>query len=59
MSYVYRLMGLTVEPQNIAVPVTLITVNSDGKPVLTFYVQLNSTTFVTAATVSMAVEVRN
>ena len=47
-----------MESQNIAIPVTLITVNSDGKPVLMFYVQLNSTTFVTAATVSMAVEVR-
>lgn len=51
------MINLTVEPQHIAVPVALIAVNNDGRPVLIFYVQLNTTTFVAAATVSMAVEV--
>ena len=48
---------LEVKPQHIALPVMLITVNGDGKPVLRFYVQLNSTTFVTAATISRVIEV--
>ena len=49
-----RLTGLIIQTQHIAIPMSLITVNSDENPVLKFYVQLNSTTYVTPSTVAMA-----
>lgn len=50
---------VTVQSQSVAIPIAMITVNSEGSPVLSFYVQLNTTTFVSRSVISMAVQVRS
>ena len=47
-----------MEAQDIAIPVSMITNNSDSRPVLSFYVQLDNDTFVSSAVIMMAVEVK-
>ena len=52
-----RLMAsLHVEPQDVAILTTMITVSSTGRPTLLFYVQKDNT-FVSVSTVSSALEV--
>lgn len=52
-----RSMNVLIEPQDIAILTRSIIVDSAGRPVLTFFVQLNEDTFVSVATVSLALEV--
>lgn len=55
---IYRIAGVTVQPQNVAIPTSMITVNSDGRPVFSFYVQFDNDTFVSSAVVKIAIQVR-
>ena len=50
-------IGLTVQPQDIAVPISMITNSSDGGLVLSFYVQLGSDSFVASTVLTMAIGV--
>ena len=43
---------------DIAIPTSTIAVNADGRPVLNFYAQISSQTFLSADVVAMAVQVR-
>ena len=55
---IIRSMGsLHVEPQDVAILTTLITVSSTGRPTLFFYVQKDNNTFVSVSTVSSALQV--
>ena len=46
-----------MSPQHIAIPVSNITNGTDGRPVLSFYVQLSADTVVSSSVLMMAVEV--
>ena len=48
---------LHVEPQNVAILTTMITVSSAGRPTLFFYVQKYNGTFVSIFTLSSALQV--
>ena len=48
---------LRVEPQDVAILTTMITVSSTGRPTLLFYVQEDNDTFVSKSTVSSAIQV--
>ena len=47
-----------MRPQHIAIPMSNITSGIDGRPVLTFYAQLNSETVISSNVLMMAVMVR-
>ncbi len=49
--------GVKAEPGNVAVPKTSIGKDSSGNPVLSFFVQLSPSLFLTAETLATAVEV--
>ena len=49
--------GVTVQPQNVAIPNNMISNNSDSRPVLSFYVQLNNSIYISSSVLTMAVEV--
>ena len=49
---------LHVKPQDVAILTTMITVSSTGRPRLIFYVQEDNDTFVSASTLSSALQVR-
>ena len=51
------MVSLHVEPQDVAILTTLITVSSTGRPTLFFYVQKDNNTFVSVSTVSSALQV--
>ena len=53
----YSVTNLTVEPQDIAIPTSMIANNAAGRPVITFYVQLSSMSFLAASDLSMAIQV--
>ena len=53
-----RSLNVTVRSQHIAIPMSNIINSTDGRPVLTFYAQLNSETVVSSNVLMMAVEVR-
>ena len=48
---------LHVEPQDVAILTTMITVSSIGRPTLFFYIQEDNNTFVSASTLSSAIQV--
>ena len=48
---------LRVEPQDVAILTTMISVSSTGRPTLFFYIQEDNNTFVSASTVSSAIQV--
>ena len=56
--YNYSITNLTVEPQDVAIPNSMIDNDAAGRPVITFYVQLNTTTFLAAADLLMAIQVK-
>lgn len=56
--FTYSSSNITVKPQDIAIPTSNITSNSDGRPVLLFYAQLDSERVVSANVLMRAVEVR-
>lgn len=49
--------GVAVQPQNVAIPTSMIAVNPDGRPVVSFYVQFGNNTFVSSAVVMAAIQV--
>ena len=57
ITYIRSMALLHVEPQNVAILITLITVSSSGRPTLFFYVQEDNDTFVSRSTVSSALQV--
>ena len=46
-----------MEPQDVAIPNSMIGNDAAGRPVITFYVQLNTNTFLAATDLSMAIQV--
>ena len=56
MCHFYSDTGVIVQPQHVAIP--MIAVNDEGNPVISFFVQLDSTTFVSKSVIMMAVQVR-
>ena len=50
--------NVTVSPQHIAIPVSNITNGTDGRTVLSFYVQLSSDTVVSSDILMIILEVR-
>lgn len=51
--------NVMVRPQDIAIPLNSITNDTDGRPILTFYAQLNGDTVVSFHNLTKSVEVRN
>lgn len=51
-------LNITIQPQDIAIPSSNITSDSDGRPVLSFYAQLDSERVVSSDVLMRAVEVR-
>jgi hypothetical protein len=51
--------GVIVQPQDVAIPIGTTGVNSEGRPVVSFYVQLGIDAFVSSAVVTMAIQVGN
>ena len=58
-TYVYSSLNITVRPEHIAIPMRNITNGTDGRPILTFYAQVNSETVVSSNVLMMSVKVRS
>lgn len=48
---------LTIQPQDVAIPLSMISIGPKDQPVIFFYIQLSNGTFVSSTVLRMAIEV--